>query len=148
MTNLLVFDFHGAIIHAVFNFPGNWHDTKLSDWSGLTYAKLSDNMTLPRYTIFCNSVFQVDVKGTMQKIVSARRINHTAHFSESFEVQVNDLLLQNVYPCKRQSAKWTILALKTPFGRLRFPLTPYSNIRKRLFAVCIHILNLRTKRVV
>ncbi|KAI0561666.1 DDE family endonuclease [Gracilaria domingensis] len=35
-TNLLVWNFHGEIIHAALNFPGSWHDSRSAYISGCT----------------------------------------------------------------------------------------------------------------
>lgn len=86
VTNFLVYDFHGAIIHAGFNLPCSWHDARLANWSGLTYQKLSDDMTLPGFAILCDTTFKVDVKGTMRLVVRARETNKTVNIPESFEL--------------------------------------------------------------
>lgn len=57
VTNLLVFNFFGEIIHAGVNFPGSWHDSKLASLSGLIYPKLSDEMTPHGYAILGDSAF-------------------------------------------------------------------------------------------
>lgn len=70
VTNFF-YDIHGANIHAGVNLPGSRHDSKPSNWSGLTYPKLSYNMTPPGYAILCGSAFKVDVKGAMGRFVMA-----------------------------------------------------------------------------
>lgn len=49
VTDLLVYNFKGEIIHAEINYPGLFHDSKLSNLSGLLFPKLGDVMTPPGF---------------------------------------------------------------------------------------------------
>lgn len=147
VTNLLVFDFFGQIIHAGVNFPGSWHDARVAIQSGLYYPKLSNEFTPNGFAILCDSAFTVDAKSTDGKIVRAKKTNETKELCSSWELSAVELVLQRIYPSERQSAEWGIRALKAPFGRLRLPLSADSKSRCRLLTVCVHLLNLRTRCV-
>lgn len=34
VTNLLVFNFYGELMHTAINYPGSWHDSKVATASG------------------------------------------------------------------------------------------------------------------
>eukprot|EP00171_Calliarthron_tuberculosum_P005428 IDg5428t1 len=147
VTNLLVFNFFGEIIHAGVNFPGSWHDSKLAVLSGLIYPKLGDDFTPPGYAILGDSAFASSMRVGGGKIVRARKQNETVDIPESPELAAVDLVLQRVLPSERQSAEWGIRALKGPFERMRLPLSAVSTRRGRLLRVCVHLLNMRTRLI-
>lgn len=44
VTNILVINFFGEIIHTGVNFPLRWYDRKLSNLSGFLFLKLGEEM--------------------------------------------------------------------------------------------------------
>ena len=147
ITNLLVFNFFGELIHAAINFPGSWHDNRLASASGLYWPMLSDDMTPPGYAILGDSAFIKDTRVTNGKIIRSRKANETQDIPESAELCAVDMILQRIMPGERQSAEWGIRALKGPFARLKLPLPADASKRSRLVRICCHLLNLRTRVV-
>ena len=74
-TNIFAFSFMGALIHGAINFPGAWHDSKVSVASGLYHPKLSDAMTPPGYGILGGTEFPRVCAGLTGKIVRGRKSN-------------------------------------------------------------------------
>ena len=147
VTNLLVFNFFGELIHAAVNFPGSWHDNRLASASGLYWPMLFDEMTPPGYAILGDSAFVNDTRITNGKIIRSRKANEAQDIPESAELCAVDLLLQRIMPSETQSAEWGIRALKGPFARLKVPLPADAAKRSRLIRICCHLLNLRTRFV-
>lgn len=145
VTNLLVYNFKGEIIHAAVNYPGTCHDSKLASLSGLVYPRLDDVMTPPGFALLGDSAFVTwNING---KIVRSRKHTEKGDIPQSTALAAVDCLLQRVMPSERQSAEWGIRALKAPFGILRIPLTADARQRYRLIAVCVRLLNIRTRLV-
>jgi len=122
VTNLLVFNFFGELIHAAVNYPGSWHDTKIATVSGLYYPKLSDEFTPPGMAILGDSAFVTNTKATNGKIVRSRKTNEVSNIPESAPLAAVDLLQQRIMPSERQSGEWSIRAIKAPFARQKVPL--------------------------
>lgn len=135
VTNIMVFNFFGEIVHAGVNFPGSWQDIKLASASGLINPKLSDEMNPPEYAILGDSAFLSDIRMENGKIVRAGKRNETREIQKSIEMAAVDLLMQHILPSERNRAKWGIRSLKAPFGRLRLPLSPSSDTIIRLLQV-------------
>lgn len=147
VTNLLVYNFKGELIHAALNFPGSWHDSRVANMSGFIYPLLyEDDITPPGMAILCDSAFLSgrEIKG---KLIRARKSNEVTEMFESEELAAIDIILQRVMPSERQAAEWGVRALKAPFGILRLPLSPDSEYRGRLLQLCAHLLNMRTRLV-
>lgn len=53
ITNLLVFDFNGCLIHCGLNYPGSWNDSKISYLCGMMEVALSDEnrLDMPSFAI-------------------------------------------------------------------------------------------------
>lgn len=145
VTNLLVFNFFGEVIHAAVNYPGSWHDSKLASVSGLIFPKLGDDMTPPGFAILGDSAFVCDLRVAHGKVVRARKANEVRDIPTSAALAAVDIIMQRVLPSERQSAEWGIRCLKGPFGRMRLPLSPDSVKRGRLIRTCVHLLNFRTR---
>lgn len=61
-SNLLVYDFSGAMIFAGLAFSGAWQYIKMFMGYGLLKKLIYDEVTLPEYATHCNSVFDTNRK--------------------------------------------------------------------------------------
>ena len=150
ITNIFVFSFFGTVIHAAVNYPGSWHDSKVSLASGLYYPRLSDSVTPPGLAILADSAFPRNADGLEGKIVRARKANEMGdcaiNVSNTYLSAV-ELLLDRAAPSERQTAEWGIGASKQPFGRLRVTLPGNSKKRLRLLTIAVHLFNFRSRTV-
>ena len=145
VTNLLVFNLKGELIHVGVNYPGRFNDTKLAVHSGLYTVKLSDMYTPPGFAVLADSAF-VNSQGDLQtKVMRGRKANELWDLPQSKVLARLDILLQRLIPRVRQSAEWGLRAIKAPFGRLHYPLPADTHKRRRLLLICCHIFNLRTR---
>lgn len=147
VTNLLVMNFHGELIHAGINYPGSWHDSKVAAYSGLYYPRLSDEMTPAGYCILVDSAFPRyggDLRG---KLVRARKDNERNDIPAAASLAAVDALIEKAMPSERQSAEWGVRALKGPFKRLSVALPADAYKRYRIIRVCCHLFNLRARFV-
>lgn len=102
ITNLLVYNFKGKLIHAAINYPGSWHDRRLSSASGLIHPKLY-LQTSSRFATWVDSAFVS--RNTNGKIVQARKRNKTTDILIDAVLAAIDLIIQSVMPSERQSAE-------------------------------------------
>lgn len=147
VTNLPGYRFKGEVIYAAMSFPGSWHVTKLAIMSGSMYPNLLDNMTPPSVAVLGYSAFVVDSRVSGVKIVRAHKTNETKEVFESVKIATIAFIIQRVLTTEQQSTKWKIRALKAQFGAMRLPLSADSAKRKRLFTVCVCLLNGLTRLV-
>ena len=57
VTNLLVWNFKGEIIHAGINYPGSWHDSKDAAFSKLYVRLMNPDKLPPGCAILVDSAF-------------------------------------------------------------------------------------------
>ena len=147
VTNLLVFSFDGCLIHKGLNFPGAYHDSRVAKECGLIENALDDTLTPPGKAILCDTAFHIRTEFTNGKVVRAKKNNERSEILQSEALQFIEYVMQRTYPIERQPVEWGVRALKTPFGRLRLPLTHDSAKRGRMLRICAHMLNLRTRLI-
>jgi len=150
-TNVYVWNFFGEIIHAAINFPGSWHDSKVSSASGFYFPKLHDDMTPPGFAVLADSAFPICTSVLNGKIVRARKANELggAHgaVAQSTFIAATEMLLDRAMPSERQSAEWGVRAIKGPFKRVTVPLPADAYTRYRLLVLVTHLYNLRVRCV-
>lgn len=148
VTNLLVWNFKGEIIHAALNFPGSWHDSKLAYVSGLYWPSLAeDSITPPEYAILGDSAFVHNTRVTNGKVLRAKKANEMGCIPLSDECAAVELLLQRLYPKDRESAEWGIRGLRGPFRRLTTTMPSDGYKRGMLLSVVCHLSNYRTRNI-
>ena len=150
VTNLLVWNFKGEVIHAGINYPGSWHDSKVAAFSNLYSTLMNSSKLPPGYAILADSAFPRTGNDLVGKIVRARKDDEMGtggDVPESAYLSAIDYVLQNVMPSERQSAEWGVAALKGPFKRLTVNLPADSYKRYRIIACCVHLMNFRTRLV-
>ncbi|KAI0565152.1 DDE superfamily endonuclease [Gracilaria domingensis] len=147
ITNLLVYNFFGEVIHAAVNFAGSWHDMHLAWSSNLYSTLLSDEITPVEFALLADTAFVDDIEITKGKILRPRKTDEKAPELKSATLYAVDLVLQRIIPSERQAAEWGVRCLKGPFGRLRTVLPADSYRRKLILVSCIHLLNLRTRTI-
>ena len=74
MINLFVWNFHGELIHAAFNFSDSWDDSCVAAVSGLYRPKLSET-TPSWFAILANSAFYRGGGDLAGKIIRTRKAN-------------------------------------------------------------------------
>ena len=79
VTNLFVWNFSGEIIHAVINYPGSWHDSRVAASSGLYTPRLTE-LAPAGLVILGDSAFPKANGDLRGKIMRARKANE--HDSE------------------------------------------------------------------
>lgn len=147
VTNLFVYNFSDEVVHFAINNPGSWHGGKLASMSGLLYPKLCKEMIPPGFAVLDDSAFVVDPRVSGGKIVRRRKNNEMNSIPEIAQLAAVDLILQRILQSERQSAERGLRTLRAAFGCLRLLLTLDSSKRKRLLAICVCLLNARTRLI-
>lgn len=142
VTNIFVFNFFREIIHAGVNYPGIWDERKILVASALLLDRLSNEKAPVGRAILGDSEFVARACVIRGKIILGRKSTETEDVPESELLAVVDAILYQVVSRERQSAEWSIRAVKEPFRRLRLHLTADSAVRFHLLYVCVNLYNI------
>ncbi|KAE8244417.1 hypothetical protein A4X13_0g6610 [Tilletia indica] len=138
-SQVLVFLPNGEIAWASFNYPGSWHDAKIS--AGL-YTLLNDPQRTPAsYAILADSAFPYN------KELAGRILSKPKDAIADKEKDGSKHLMWEAIIRQRQAAEWGMRALQGAFGRLDLRLSTHKVKRALLLSVIFRLHNFRARHV-
>jgi hypothetical protein len=138
-ANVFLFVASGEIGFAAFNCPGSWHDSRTAE---PLYNMLRYHTDEP-FCVVADSAFS-RLNDLNLKIIKPLRVNERFRDHEHRQrCEAISAAVVNV----RQAAEWGMRALQGSFSRLLTRLDVDEQKRGRVIELCIHLYNLRCRRV-
>jgi hypothetical protein len=138
-ANVFCFIASGEIAFAAFNCPGSWHDSRTAE---PLYNMLRYHTDEP-FCVVADSAFS-RLDDLNRKIIKPLRIGERFRDNEHRRTcEAISAAVVNV----RQAAEWGMRALQGSFSRLLTRLDVDEQKRGRVIEICIHLYNLRCRRV-
>lgn len=93
-----------------------------------------------------NSAFAPNTRDTSGKLVRAHKAGEQ-YVQKSIGKDYIDMILQRIYPSRRQMAECGVWALREPFQRLTRVLLPDPSLWFWIIALCCHVSNFRMRTI-
>lgn len=137
VTNVIVYTPDGCVAWANINLPGCCHDAYVA-------RKLFDRLqqhSPPGYRLVGDSAFTKPGGKILVPLKKGQRL------SDNAEVRGMQLQLSSACIRVRQSAEWGMGMVQRVYKRLNSILPADTSYNRQLIAVCLHLLNFRTRVV-